>query len=372
MIQRVQSFVLCSLVSELSQISLFKGYSLVYCEETRRWYRRDNGQWTEDILMLPEWGDIQGEPPNFPGGASAWGDITGTLADQTDLQTALDGKAPTHTHPYASDSHNHDASYAPVSHTHSTADVTGLDTALAGKASTTHSHVINDVTGLQTALDGKSATGHNHDANYAAIGHNHAGTYEPANANIQAHIASAHAPANAQKNSDILKSEIEAVLTGVIASHSHSGGSDPWTYVKLDADFTTSSATAVNVTGFNFTPAINSVYVIEGLFFTRTATATVGVRPGCSWPTSLTDGVARFMQTSSATASVIANGNMNAAVLAPVGGNPNNTQSYPATLWATIITGGSTSGNFQIQLASETGGTNVTLKANSWIRYRTI
>jgi hypothetical protein len=28
-----------------------------------------------------------------PGGASAWGDITGTLSDQTDLQSALDGKA---------------------------------------------------------------------------------------------------------------------------------------------------------------------------------------------------------------------------------------------------------------------------------------
>lgn len=350
MIQRVQSFVLCSLVSELSQISLFKRDSLVYCEENRRWYRRSNGQWTEDILMLPEWGDIQGEPPNFPGGSSSWGDISGTLADQADLKTALDGKAPTHTHPYASDSHNHDASYAPVSHNHSTAEVTGLDTALAGKAS----------------------TGHNHDASYSAIGHNHAGTYEPANANIQTHISSPHAPANAQKNSDILKSEIEAVLTGVIASHSHAGGSDPWTYVKLGADFTTSSATAVNVTGLAFTPAINSVYVIEGLFFTRTATATVGVRPGCSWPTSLTDGVAQFMQTSSATANVIANGNMNAPVLAPVGGNPNNTRSYPATLWATIITGGSTSGNFQIQLASETGGTNVTFKANSWIRYRTI
>jgi len=169
-----------------------------------------------------------------------------------------------------------------------------------------------------------------------------------------------------------LKSEIEAVLTGVIASHSHAGGSDPWTYVKLGADFTTGSATAVNVTGLAFTPAINSVYVIEGLFFTRTATATVGVRPGCSWPTNLTDGVAQFMQTSSATANVIANGNMNAAVLAPVGGNPNNTQSYPATLWASFISGGSTSGDFQIRLASETGGTNVTLKANSWIRYRTI
>src|SRR5688572_10208513 len=58
-------------------------------------------------------------------------------------------------------------------------------------------------TDLQTALDGKEA----------------------ANANIQTHIASAHAPSNAQKNSDITKAEIEAKLTGEISSHTHAGGS---------------------------------------------------------------------------------------------------------------------------------------------------
>lgn len=36
------------------------------------------------------------------------------------------------------------------------------------------------------------------------------------------HSQSAHAPANAQKNSDITKSEIEAKLTGDITSHTHS------------------------------------------------------------------------------------------------------------------------------------------------------
>lgn len=72
-------------------------------------------------------------------GGAAWGSITGTLAEQTDLQGALDGK-------------------------------------------------------------------------------------EPANENIQTHVTSSHAPSNAQKNSDILKSEIEAVLTGEIASHTHAGG----------------------------------------------------------------------------------------------------------------------------------------------------
>ena len=50
------------------------------------------------------------------------------------------------------------------------------------------------------------------------------GGKESANANIQTHVTSAHAPSNAQKNSDILKSEIEAILTGAISSHSHAGG----------------------------------------------------------------------------------------------------------------------------------------------------
>ena len=39
------------------------------------------------------------------------------------------------------------------------------------------------------------------------------------------HSISTHAPANAQKNSDITKAEIEAKLTGVISTHSHAGGS---------------------------------------------------------------------------------------------------------------------------------------------------
>ena len=56
------------------------------------------------------------------------------------------------------------AGYAASSHTHSIADVTGLQTALDGKqasgsyAASSHSHIISDVTGLQTALDGKQAS----------------------------------------------------------------------------------------------------------------------------------------------------------------------------------------------------------------------
>lgn len=137
-----------------------------------------------------------------------------TIAEITNLQTTLDGKATT--------THNHDTVYAkivhthtdlvpttrkingmpltgdititsseiggaPVSHTHTITDITGLSTDLANKvpvtrkinnkalstditltatdigaASTTHTHAIAQITGLQTALDGKATTSHTH------------------------------------------------------------------------------------------------------------------------------------------------------------------------------------------------------------------
>jgi hypothetical protein len=51
-----------------------------------------------------------------------------------------------------------DATFAPISHTHTIANITGLQTALDGKAASVHTHIIANVTGLQTALDGKEPT----------------------------------------------------------------------------------------------------------------------------------------------------------------------------------------------------------------------
>lgn len=45
--------------------------------------------------------------------------------------------------------------FPPSAHSHAQSDVTGLSTALAGKADTGHSHVIANVSGLQAALDAK-------------------------------------------------------------------------------------------------------------------------------------------------------------------------------------------------------------------------
>lgn len=150
------------------------------------------------------------------------------------------------------------------------------------------------------------------------------------------------------------------------------GGSDPWTYVKLAQNFTSSLTANTAVTGLNFAPAANQTYVIEGCFLLRTATATVGARPGCSWPTGYSDGAAWVGAPNSYTAFasrfIPAGTTQNAAST----GLNDTTGSHLGQLWATLVTGASPSGNFQITLATETAGTNVTMRAGSWIRYRTI
>lgn len=50
----------------------------------------------------------------------------------------------------------------PSPHTHTIAQVTGLQSALNGKADTSHSHSIAQVTNLQTTLNGKASTSHTH------------------------------------------------------------------------------------------------------------------------------------------------------------------------------------------------------------------
>lgn len=78
------------------------------------------------------------------------------------IDNGLSGKADaTHTHDYAASSHTHEQSA-----------VTGLATALAGKAAASHTHAQSDVTGLSEALAGKAAASHTH-SEYAAVGHTH-------------------------------------------------------------------------------------------------------------------------------------------------------------------------------------------------------
>lgn len=158
---------------------------------------------------------------------------------------------------------------------------------------------------------------------------------------------------------------------GTWAATPGGGGADPWTYVLLSSDFITSSATAVDITGLLFTPAANLRYEFEAVLMLRTATATVGPRPGLAWATGMTDGVATIETTSSATAKLITNGNIASALLAAVGGLPTTTGSWPATIKGIVQAGAAPTSTIRVQMASETAGTNVTVRANSFIRWRT-
>jgi hypothetical protein len=68
----------------------------------------------------------QGPPGSGSGtGSVDWGQIGGTLSAQTDLQTALNGKAATsHTHAWADITSGVPTSFTPSAHTHAAADVT--------------------------------------------------------------------------------------------------------------------------------------------------------------------------------------------------------------------------------------------------------
>ena len=102
------------------------------------------------------------------------------MSDVTGLSSALAGKAEAdHTHTgYAASNHTHDG-YATADHTHS------------GYAASSHNHSMSDITGLSNALAGKSDTDHTH-SGYAASNHNHAGTYAPYSHSHSGYASSDH------------------------------------------------------------------------------------------------------------------------------------------------------------------------------------
>jgi hypothetical protein len=96
---------------------------------------------------------------------------------------------------------------------------------------------------------------------------------EPGNSNIQTHVTSAHAPSNAQKNSDIIQSEIEAKLTGIITTHTHTSpafnsvyriildSSGSHTAAKVAGTYGLGQGTVLAVTGTGILYPLNVIYI---------------------------------------------------------------------------------------------------------------
>lgn len=79
-----------------------------------------------DTNKFFRWFDEWIEIPVGGGSSAVWGLITGTLSDQTDLQSALNGKSDAghnHDSAYSALGHNHDSSYAATVHTHPASEI---------------------------------------------------------------------------------------------------------------------------------------------------------------------------------------------------------------------------------------------------------
>lgn len=185
------------------------------------------------------------------------------------------------------------------------------------------------------------------------VGHNHAGVYEPANANIQAHVSSPHAPSTAQKNSDITKAEIEAVLTGSISSHSHSGSTPPTVATLAGNQATGANVTPVTLTGLVFSYIANSKYRIWAMGRVQPTAATTG----CGFQFDLSSAVTAidvqfFHQLASA--GTLSGGHSIADdVSVGVSSGMPATGGYPVTVHGLLVTGAN-AGAAQLRFRSET------------------
>ena len=195
--------------------------------------------------------------------------------------------------------------------------------------------------------------GHNHDAVYSALGHNHDGVYEPANSNIQTHVGSAHAPSNAQKNSDITKAEIEAKLTGEISTHTHAVATPP-TVATLAADQATgANVTPVTLTGLVFTYVANSKYRIWFMGRISPAAATTGCGFQFDLSTAVTAIDLQFFHQLASTGTLTGGHSIADDASVGVSSGLPGTANYPVTGHGLLVTGAN-GGTAQLRFRSET------------------
>lgn len=154
---------------------------------------------------------------------------------------------------------------------------------------------------------------------------------------------------------------------------SASAGSDPWTTVPLLSDFSSTNTTASPdaITGWYFTPAANTVYLLEFHALAYAAATATGIRPGYA---SMSGTIECGMQVN------VPNGAA-AAFIRNLFGVTTQNSAATASVSATahymygqgmLIAGASPGSDFQMTLASETPGSAVTLLAGSIFRYREV
>jgi hypothetical protein len=148
-------------------------------------------------------------------------------------------------------------------------------------------------------------------------------------------------------------------------------GVDPWTIRVLSADTGRANVAFGDISDLSFTPAANTRYMFETYLLLRTGAATNNPRPGIAWPTGMSDGVAMIDHAQTAVARLLGNGNIASPVsTGAAGGIPDTTNSWPALLSGVAIAGASPSGTVRVQYAAELATSRVTVRAGSYLRFR--
>ncbi len=142
------------------------------------------------------------------------------------------------------------------------------------------------------------------------------------------------------------------------------------TYYHLTSDFTTTSSSAITITGLSFTPEANKKYLISGKLLLRTSNTSVGAKAGMNWPTAdVIDngGTIRAANSTNSGSNKFfigtANGQTNASNTFS-----NTTESHMAEIQDVyLIMGSSPSGDYSATIKSN-GSVTMTCKAGSYIK----
>ncbi len=245
------------------------------------------------------------------------------------------------------------------------------DSDIADSLSKKHSNSLDHANSLDhsNSLDHASGSDNQDLSGKSDVGHTHTDVYEPHNDNIRAHVISAHAPSNAQKNSDITKAEIEAKLTGEISSHTHAGGSGESEVIVVKVgDTSNATTTYADATGLSFTSIGSGLYIIEAWVRWATSALTVGIKLSVNGPA--TPGFVADVWNAALTTSLISGGGGNAYKVGGASASAFATTDNLAML-NILYKAPAGGGVVTIQFAAETSGT-VTIKDGSVLRYRKV
>ena len=297
-------------------------------------------------------------------GAAVWGDITGTVSNQTDLGTVVTTQSANWAlssvvtvHVAAADPH---VQYQLTSLISSAAFRTSTYFAISSVVTT---HIAQTDPHIQYQLSSLISSAAFRISSYFAI-----------SSHASSHQAGGSAPLNITSlpgfpggTANFLRADSTFAAPG--------GGSDPWTYLKVSTShFSVSNVAVRSITGLSFVPGANSSYEFEGTLALRTQSTSINPLVSISWPTGTTTGVGWINSGQSATGQIMAFGSTASTHVKTAGGSlPNSTTPWPTILGGFFRMGSSPGSTFSLTLASETSSTIfVSSLIGSYLKYRTI